>query len=194
MTITESPLTVNLFSRPGRLISPPRALVMHWTGVPGQPAEVVRDFFESRKDGRSGYGSAHYIVGLDGAIVRCIPESEVAYHVGSSRPDPASGQIYTDWARAHFGEVICNPATIGPNACTLGIELCTLDAEGNFTPATLAAAQELAADVCRRHELDPYDDVTTHHAIVGWKDCPRLWVSHPELLEAFRIAVKGRVP
>lgn len=197
MTITENLLTVNPYSRPGTLRSEVQALVMHWTAAPRQLAVVTRDFWEARKDGRNGYGSAHYIIGEVGDILRCIPEREVAYHCGvgtldDAHKDPSSGRFYTDWARAHFGEANCQPApSIGPNICTLGIEMEPVDSFGNFTQQTLSAAIELAADICARLGLNPLADITTHHAIVGWKDCPRLWVNNPFAFDDFRSSVAG---
>lgn len=189
MKIIDNLLTVNLFSRPGRFRSEVQALIIHWTAVPWQSAREVRNFFESRKGGGLGYGSAHYIVDMDGSIIRCIPEIEIAFHVGSDQTDPASGKIYTDWARAKFGEHATNPETMSPNACTLGIEMCPTDDAGNFTVQTLDAATELAADICRRLALNPLQDIGTHHLVVGWKDCPRLWVNHPDLFVTFKQAV-----
>jgi N-acetylmuramoyl-L-alanine amidase len=189
MTLTERLLTVNPFSRPGTQRGEVQALIMHWTAVPLQPAWAVRNYFESRKAGKDGYGSAHYIIDQDGSIIRCIPEAEIAFHVGSNQPDPASGRIYTDWARAKFGEHATNPTLESPNACTLGIEMCPLDAAGNFSLPTLAAAVELARDICMRLALNPLIDIATHNMVVGWKDCPRLWVNHREKLTEFRAAV-----
>jgi hypothetical protein len=103
-----------------------------------QHALTTRNYFEAPKNGRNGYGSAHYIIDFDGTILRCIPDSEVAYHCGSSTPDPVSHKIYTDWAREHFGEYAVNYKCYSPNNCTIGIELCTLDNEGSFTPNTLS--------------------------------------------------------
>jgi N-acetylmuramoyl-L-alanine amidase len=191
MTVKDAFLSLNPYSRPGCLRKEMKALIMHWTAVPNQPASQVRDFFESRKGGKLGYGSAHYIVDLDGFIIRCIPEGEVAYHVGSGQIDPASRKIYTDWARAKFGEAATDPNTIGPNICTLGIEMCPSDADGNFRDATLKSAVELAADICLRLALNPLEDIATHHLVVGWKCCPKLWTDHPEKLDEFRRAVKS---
>jgi N-acetylmuramoyl-L-alanine amidase len=189
MNITDQLLTLNPFSRPGKARSQVEALVMHWTGVPNQPAMVVRNFFENRKKGKDGYGSAHYIIDPSGIILRCIPEDEVAYHVGSEQADPTSGKIYTDWARDHFGVAFCDPKTIGPNICTIGVEMCPVDSSGNYADETLASAIELAADLCKRLALNPFQDITTHHAVVGWKDCPRLWTTYPALLGAFQARV-----
>ena len=189
----EQLLSPNQYSRPRIPMGHVYALIMHWTGVPGQPAQVVRDFFESRKDGKAGFGSAHYIVGLDGVVIRCIPETEVAYHVGSSQPDPASGRIYTDWARGKFGEAVCDPATIGPNICTIGVEMCVIDAAGNFTEQTKESSVDLASDICSRLRLNPFSDIGTHHGVVGWKPCPLLWVNQPALLEEFRANVANAI-
>ena len=193
MTITDALLTVNPFSRPGTKRGQLQALIMHWTAVPMQPARAVRDFFESRKSGVEGYGSAHYVIDQDGTVIRCIPECEVAFHVGSSTPDPVSGLIYTDWAREHFGEHATNPEHMSPNACTLGIELCPMDSEGNFTHATLISAEELAADICLRLALNPFQDIATHHMVVGWKSCPLFWVNHPDVFEEFRARVASAI-
>ena len=189
MTIRDAFLTVDPFSRPGTQREEVQALIIHWTGVPMQPAAQVRDFFESRKAGNLGYGSAHYVIDQDGSIIRCIPESEVAYHVGSSTPDPASGRIYTDWARAKFGEHATRPESMSPNACTLGIELCPIDGAGNFSSLTLVAATELAADICRRLALCILADIGTHHDVVGYKNCPKLWTDRPDLFAIFKDGV-----
>jgi N-acetylmuramoyl-L-alanine amidase len=195
MTITDNLLTTNPWSRPGNPRGQCLALVMHWTGKALQPARAVRQFFEDRKAGTTGYGSAHYVVDLDGQIIRCIPEIEIALHVGASgddEKDPASGKFYTDWARSQFGPAFTRPSpSYGPNLCTLGIEMVPIDDDGHFRDATLEGAAELAADICQRLALNPLTEVTTHHLVVGWKDCPRLWVNHPELLEEFRQTVKA---
>lgn len=191
MTIIESYLTPNKWSRPGRHIYDFKGIVIHWTANANAGARQNRDFFEGKKTGATGYGSAHYIVDQSGLIIAALPENEVAYHCGTSEPDPASGKVYTDEARARFGKYASE--TSSPNNCTIGIELCPVDMRGNFTGATIAAAAELCADICRRRHLTP-QDITTHHDIVGWKDCPRLWTKHPEQLLAFRelVAIKLR--
>ena len=188
MTIEKQFLTPNEYSRPGIKLSELLGVVMHWTANPSANARQNRDFFESRKTGMGGYGSAHYIIGQDGGIVQCVPESEVAYHCGSSKTDPASGKIYTDYARAKFGIYAGASKTKTPNFCTVGVELCPTDLEGNFSQATISAAVELCADICKRGGLTAAD-ITTHHNVVGWKDCPRLWTAKPELLEAFKASV-----
>ena len=190
MQIIHDFLTHNEYSRPGKKLHKVLAIVIHWTTNPGANAKETRDFFETKKTGMGGYASAHYIIDQNGIIVAAIPENEVAYHCGSSEKDPASGKVYTDEARARFGYYASTSNS--PNNCTLGVELCPKDATGNFTNATINVAVELCADICRRYEL-PAQAITTHHNIVGWKDCPKLWTEKPQLLEAFRQSVADKI-
>lgn len=188
MKIYKRFLTPNEWSRPQSKIKEFRAIVIHWTENPVANAEQNWIYFEAKKTGMSSYGSAHYIIGQKGDIIQCLPDEEVAYHCGSSQKDPASGQIYTDYARKKFGHYAVHWQTTSPNFCTIGIELCPTDYDGNFTEKTINAAIDLCAYLCKRHNLAA-DDITTHHDIVGWKDCPRLWTKQPELLDAFRKSV-----
>ena len=190
MQIIHDFLTINEYSRPGRKLREVLAVVMHWTANPAASAKDNRDFFENRKTGSGGYGSAHYIIDKNGIVVAAVPENEIAYHTGSSAKDPASGKVYTDEARARFGKYASENNS--PNNCTIGIELCPTDAAGNFTDATINTAIELCADICRRYGLTA-QAITTHHNIVGWKDCPRLWTNKPQLLDAFRASVADKI-
>jgi N-acetylmuramoyl-L-alanine amidase len=148
--------------------------------------------FETGCPKEKHYSSAHYIIDLDGAIYHAVLDKEVAYHCGSSQKDPASGRIYTDWARKKLGVYAERPDINSPNNCTIGIELCAVDADGNFPPETVAAAVELVAKLLKDNRLS-LDDVGTHNLVVGWKDCPRLWTKHPERLNAFRRALKEKM-
>ncbi len=189
MEIYKRFLTPNEYSRPQKPLKAVKAIVMHWTAAPAQNAEQVWRFFENKKAGTGSYGSAHFIIGQRGAIWQCLPGTEMAYHCGTSGNDPKSGRIYTDEARERFGIYAANPMLYSPNMCTIGIELCPTDDAGTFDSRTTAAAAELCAYLCRKHALTE-NDITTHHDVVGWKDCPRLWTKKPELLEAFRADVK----
>ena len=192
MTITQKLLTPNEYSRPQTPIKELRGIVIHWTANPHANAEQNRLFFEAKKTGMGGYGSAHYIIGQDGEVLQVIPTNEIAYHCGTNQKDPASGQFYTDYARRKYGHYAVHWQTTSPNYCTIGIELCPTDYDGNFTEKTINAAIDLCAYLCKRHNLAA-DDITTHHDIVGWKDCPRLWTAKPELLDAFRQRVKDTI-
>lgn len=190
MQIIHDFLTKNDFSRPARPLKEVKGIVIHWTANPNANAKENRDYFEKRKNGKDGYGSAHYIIDQNGLIIAAVPEYEIAYHCGSSQPDPASGKVYTDEARERYGDYASE--TKSPNLCTIGVELCPIDDFGLFSTATIEAAIELCTSLCARYRLTGAD-ITTHHNIVGWKDCPKLWTEQPELLDAFRYDVDKRL-
>ena len=121
-----------------------------------------------------------------------MPEDEIAWHCGSSQPDPASGQIYTDWAREVIGSRWASRWST-PNYATVGIELCHPGSSGEFSAETEAAAAELAARLCIQYKLDPLVSLGRHFDVVGWKDCPRWWVQNPDLWEAFKVRVAALV-
>ena len=73
MKITEDFLTINNWSRPGKKLESILAIVMHWTANPRASAKANRDYFEQRKCGSDGYGSAHYIIDQDGSVIHAIP-------------------------------------------------------------------------------------------------------------------------
>lgn len=188
MKITEKYLPINEYSRPGSYLKKTLGIVVHWVGMPMQTARQVISFFEKDCPLNKHYSSAHYVIDFTGEIFRIIPENEVAYHCGSSKIDPASKKIYTDYARKQFG-YFASSKNCSPNQVTIGIELCTIDQAGNFRDATINSAIELVTDICRRKKLDA-DSICTHNQIVGWKDCPRLWVNKPMLFDAFKADVK----
>ena len=190
MQIIHDFLTINEYSRPGRKIKEVLGVVLHWTANPAANAKQNRDYFESLKTGAAGYASAHYIVDQNGLIIAAVPEYEIAYHTGSSKRDPASNKFYTDEARQRFGRYASEVNS--PNNCTLGVELCPLDAAGNFSDATINSAAELCADILKRYGLG-VEALTTHHNVVGWKDCPKLWTEKPQLFEAFIYTVADKM-
>jgi N-acetylmuramoyl-L-alanine amidase len=192
MKIIEKLLKVNPYSRAGRPLGAAKGIILHWTGAPMQRAINTWGWFENGCPKEKHYSSAHYIIDLNGDIYHAVPDNEVAYHCGSSQPDPRSGKIYTDWAREKFGIYALRPDINSPNNCTIGIEMCVIDSRGNYTPETLGAARELVAKLLKENRLT-IEDVGTHNKVVGWKDCPRLWTEMPELFEEFKEAVRGMV-
>jgi N-acetylmuramoyl-L-alanine amidase len=183
-------LQVGIPARPGKIRKVTSAIVMHWTAAPNQNPHATVNWWRTSGE----YASAHYVIGTDGEIVRAIPSKEVAYHVGSSTPDPASGKMYTDWGRANLGAYCDIPDPIhpktSPNFCTIGIEMEPLDNVGNFSDLTLNSAAWLVRALMKSYSV-PLERITTHHNVVGWKDCPRLWTNQPEKLEEFKKLVEG---
>jgi N-acetylmuramoyl-L-alanine amidase len=188
MNILEQYLTVNEYSRPGRTLKEVRAFILHWVGGACAPPTSVRHFFENASKEKH-YSSAHYCVGLNGDVYHLVPDDEVAYHCGSSQKDPGSGRIYTDWAREAFGKHAEDPEGDSPNNASIGIVMCVADNDGNYTGETLRAAAELTAQLCKTYHV-PLERVGTHHMVVGWKDCPRLWTRYPQKFEEFLKTVK----
>ena len=174
--VTELLLTPNVYSRPQRQIIP-EGIALHWVENPGQSALAVRNYFEMRRGGKYGYGSAHYIID-DDVILRCIPEHEMAYHVGANS--------YTEYGVEKYGPY--------PNARLLGIELCHFDWSGKPGAQTEMYAIELCCDICTRHGFNPELDITTHWRITGKVTlrgpCPKWYTEHPSDLVIFKTQVK----
>jgi N-acetylmuramoyl-L-alanine amidase len=81
------------------------------------------------------------------------------------------------------------PDINSPNNCTIGIELCVIDSNGNFTAETLDAARGLAAKLLKENHLTA-GELGTHYQVVGWKDCPRLWYNRPDRFEEFKAGIR----
>ena len=191
LNIVENLLTPGKRNRPGERIIRLKAVVLHWLAAPNQRPVDTRGWWESER----AVGSAHYVIGTDGAVLRTLPETEIGYHIGTGRPDPKSGRNYTDKARALFGpEAFTGRSPAGsfitPNYFAIGIEMGHLNNDpGDFSPATLKSAAILVAGILKRYSLSA-DAVTTHHEVVGWKNCPKLWTDKPELFSEFKERVK----
>lgn len=189
--IIEQYLTPNKYSRPQMKLRCIKGIVIHWVANPMSSAKGNRDFFESRKAGTKGSGSAHEVIDLDGDVVLCIPKNEVAYQVGSSQPYKAgSKQIYTPLAWDQLNTNLPRKVKPYPNNCCYGIEATHIDWNGKMTDATLNTLVERTADLCIEFKLDPLHDVYTHQEIVGWKDCHRWFVNNPNEWQAFKLKVK----
>lgn len=116
-------LDVNEYSRPGTEISEVTGVVIHYTANPGSTAKENRDYFNGLQDGHDTSASSHFVVGLEGEIVQCIPTWEIAY---------ASNERNVD---------------------TIAIECCHPDETGKFTDETYAATVQLTAFLCAKYGL-----------------------------------------
>jgi len=130
-------LTVNPHSRPGTPLRKINGVVIHYVGNPNTTAQANRNYFESLKDGTGTKASSHFIVGLEGEVVQCVPLTEVAY---------ASNQR---------------------NGDTVAIEVCHPDEGGAYSAVTYARVVELTAWLCRTFDLDPAEDVIRHYDVTG---------------------------
>jgi N-acetylmuramoyl-L-alanine amidase len=171
MNIQQQELTKNKYSRPGVLLKKVKGIVIHWVANPGTSAPANRNYFENLKNqtppNDDRYASAHYIIGLHGEVIQCVPDTELCYHVGANKYTSAASQRLSGY----------------PNNCTLGIELCHLDAIGRFTAETLQSCRELISFLLAEHGLKK-TDVWRHYDITG-KICPKYFVENQSAWAAF---------
>jgi len=172
MTINQKLLTPNQWSRPGRNkeMQPIKAVVIHWLAAPRQKILDTWQYFENRKKGKTDFGGAHFGIDIDGSTYQFIPNEEMAYHVGSPKP-------FTPWALEHLSTY--------PNNCTLGIELAHLNWEGQFSETTWESCKILTVLLLKTYGLTPEGGITTHNKVVGWKECPKWFVTFPDEFERF---------
>ena len=83
-------LTVNSYSRPGTQSEKIQNIVIHYTANPGTSAEQNRNYFEGLKDSKKTRASSHFVVGIDGEIVQCVPTWEIAYASNDRNSDTVS--------------------------------------------------------------------------------------------------------
>lgn len=167
LNIKEILLTPNKWSRPQLKMQKVKGIIIHWVSNTNSSAEANRNFFESRKNGTLSFGSAHYIVGIKGEVIKCIPESELAYHVGGT---------YTELAKTKFEGK--------PNSTTIGIECCHIKDNGEMSKETYDKVVELTADLIIRYNLTK-EDIYLHNHITG-KDCHKWFVDNPNEFKKFK--------
>ena len=120
-------LTPNEYSRPQIPLEKVKGVVIHYTANPGSDAEGNRNYFEGLKDSKITKASSHFIIGLDGTIIQCLPLEEIAY---------ASNERNVD---------------------TIAIECCHPDETGKFTKKTYNSLIKLTAWLCGRYNLKKED-------------------------------------
>lgn len=116
-------LTPNPYSRPQTALEKINGIVIHYTANPGTTAKQNRSYFEGLKDKQTTKASSHFVVGMEGEIVQCIPSTEMSY---------ASNERNND---------------------TLSIECCHKDETGQFTQETYDSLVELTAWLCGKFNL-----------------------------------------
>lgn len=121
----------NIFSRPDVSRKRVNAIVIHYVANPGSSAEANRNYFDSLADQDPQAGgtssSSHFIVGLEGEALQCIPVSEIAY------------------------------ANAPRNDDTVSIEVCHPDDTGKFNDATYETLVNLTAWLCSQLKLTEKD-------------------------------------
>ncbi len=172
----ENYLTINEYSRPGKKLNKVKGIVVHWVANARTSANGNRNFFENRKDGKTGYGSAHFIIDLNGSVMLVVPEDELAYHVGAKRYKTEAVKKLSDY----------------PNDCTLGIECTHLTDSGKMSNKTDKTLVELITNLMSKYSLDPQKDLYLHYDITG-KDCHKWFVDNPDQWEKLKKLVAAGI-
>ena len=110
-------------SRRGVYLEGVRDIVIHYVGNPGSTAQQNRDYYANS----SSEVSSHFVIGLNGEIIQCIP-----LHEKSS-------------------------ASNHRNKDTISIEVCHPDESGKFTDASYQSLVKLTVWLCEICDLDSSD-------------------------------------
>lgn len=158
-------LPVNEWSRPGETLKKVNGVVVHYVGNPNTTAQANRNYFASLASGKEGiYASSHFVIGLEGEVIQCIPLTEIAYASNSRNDD------------------------------TVAIEVCHPGEDGAFNQASYDRCVELTAWLCRTFRLDAEEDVIRHYDVSGkrcplyYVEHPQAW---EDFLEDVQAAVRA---
>lgn len=143
-------LTPNKYSRPGTALKEVNGIVVHYTANPGTTARQNRDYFEGLAKSKITKASSHFIIGLKGEIVQCIPCAEISY------------------------------ASNNRNRDTISIECCISDDSGKFNNKTYQSLIRLTTWLMGRYELKTEDvirhyDVTGKNCPKYFVEHPAAW-------------------
>ncbi len=125
--ISEMLLTPNDYSRPQTPLTAVNSIVIHYTANPGTGAESNRNYFENLRLNQTTSASSHFVIGLEGEIIQCVPLDEISY------------------------------ASNDRNNDTISIECCHPDETGKFNEKTYQALVALIAWLCSVYNLDRDD-------------------------------------
>jgi N-acetylmuramoyl-L-alanine amidase len=148
-----------------------KGVVAHWTANENKGANAVRnrDYFNTT----DRFASAHYIVD-DAQIVQCVPDCELAWHVGSKNYKPDGERI--------------REGSFSPNYFLIGFEMC-VNSDGNWAK-TYQNSVELAAHLLVKFDLKT-TDLYRHFDITG-KDCPKMMIESAKWT-AFKTAISKEI-
>lgn len=158
LSIQHQFLTVNSYSRPGKPLKKVNGVVVHYTANPGSSAQNNRDYFEGLRKTKATKASSHFIIGINGEIIQCIPLNEIAY------------------------------ASNKRNSDTISIECCHPDSTGRFTNATYESLQKLVKSLMITYSLNKNDiirhyDVTGKECPKYFVKYPQKWEEFKDSLE-----------
>ena len=134
-------------ARRGLKLEAVNAIVIHYVGNPGTTAQENRDFFNRPET----HVSSHFVIGLDGEIIQCVPLFEKS------------------------------SASNDRNRDTISIEVCHPAEDGQFTEAAYASLIKLTAWLCETYHLDENDiirhgDVIEKDCPKYYMEHPKAWL------------------
>lgn len=144
--VDEQLIRVDGESRRGVRLEDLNSIVIHYVGNPGTTAQQNRNYFDSS----SSEVSSHFVVGLEGEIIQCVPLAEKS------------------------------SASNHRNRDTISIEVCHPDRTGKFTEESYQALVKLTAWLCDTCRLDSADvirhyDITGKQCPKYFVDHPDEW-------------------
>lgn len=154
-------LTPNEYSRPQIPLEKVNGIVVHYVANPCSTALENRNYFEGLKDqtgSKTTSVSSHFVIGLEGEVVQCVPLNEVAY------------------------------ASNNRNSDTISIECCHPDDSGEFTSATYESLVRLTRWLMEEYGLDTsqvirHYDVTGKLCPKAFVEHPEEWERFLRALE-----------
>lgn len=146
-------------SRNGYKLKGVKDIVVHYVGNPGTTAQQNHDFYA----GNQSNVSSHFVVGLDGEIIQCIPINE--------------------WSAASNWR----------NNDTISIEVCHPDETGKFKKKTYSSLVKLVAwlenvcDIDESHVIRHYD-ITKKECPRYFVQHEDKWKTFKKNIEKYRLA------
>lgn len=125
--ITQQFLPVNAYSRPGKTLEQVNGIVVHYVANPGSTGWENWHYFEGLSESHETKAGAHFIIGLDGTIIQCVPLNELTYCSNSRNVD------------------------------TISIECCHPGEDGKFTDETYNSLVKLCRWLVDYYQLDKDD-------------------------------------
>lgn len=148
--VIEDFIRKNKYSRPGDPLEQVNGLVVHYVANPGTTAEQNRNYFDGLADSGERSASSHFVIGIDGTVIQCIPLDEIAY------------------------------ASNDRNFDTISIECCHPDDTGKFSDATYESLVKLVKWLMEAYDLEARDvirhyDVTGKECPKYFVENPDAW-------------------
>lgn len=172
-------IKVNPYTRPGNKLTAVRKIIVHYTANPGANASNHQRYFGGTAIQQKRYASAHIFVDKNEAIC-IVPLSEVAYAANDIQ-QYVNGKPYRG-----VPELLPNA-----NFLSVSVELC-IEKDGDFHPDTVKRAVDVVAELCKKFNLDPIDDIVRHYDVTH-KNCPAPWVKNKSEFEQFKKDVKAKL-